>query len=668
MPRENGNISIHAENILPIIKKWLYSEKDIFVREMVSNANDAITKLKKLASIGEARIPENEKFSIIVEINKDDKTIKFIDNGIGMTGDEVKKYINQVAFSGAADFLQKYKDKADEGSQIIGHFGLGFYSAFMVSDKVTIDTLSWQPGAKAVKWTSTGGTEFEMDDSDRNERGTTVTLYVAEDSVEFLDYYKMKDILEKYCSFLPYEIYLRDGSQKDAGKDAKGDSSQAAEAGKKSKGEAGTSDTTKNEKSADSDEQKEKPINDTHPLWLKAPKDCTEEEYKEFYKKVFHDFNDPLFWIHLNMDYPFNLKGILYFPKLKHEFETIEGQIKLYYNQVFVADNIKEVIPEFLMLLKGVIDCPDLPLNVSRSFLQNDGYVRKISTHITKKVADKLTSLYENERDNYNKYWDDINPFVKYGCIREEKFFDRVKDIVIYKTTNGDYVTLKDYLERNKDKHKDKVFYVTDERQQAQYIKMFKDQGMEAVILNSLIDNHFIQFLEMKENGVKFSRIDADLSDSMKDTNSDGAAADLSQKLEKIFKESLGDDKLKIKVEALKATSTSGIILLSEYPRRMQELSRMYGINGMEWENMIKDERTLVLNTTNPLIKTVVKLSEDSEKHEDVKMICQHVYDLAMLSHQQLEPEAMTKFIERSNILLGKLAELADKQSSEKNP
>ena len=387
MPRESGNLSIHAENILPIIKKWLYSNKDIFVREMVSNSNDAITKMKKLASMGDTRLQENEKFTITVDINKDDKTIKFIDNGIGMTGEEVKKYINQVAFSGAVDFLEKYKDKADEGNQIIGHFGLGFYSAFMVSDKVTIDTLSWQTGASAVRWMSTGGMEFEMDDSDRAERGTTVTLYLSEDSLEFLDYYKMKSILEKYCSFMPYEIYLRDSSQKaETGESPSGS------------GKKGSDKTAGGEGGDKAEEQKEKPINDTNPLWLKPPKDCTEEEYKEFYKKVFRDFNDPLFWIHLNMDYPFNLKGILYFPKLRHEIETIEGQIKLYYNQVFVADNIKEVIPEFLMLLKGVIDCPDLPLNVSRSFLQNDGYVSKISTHITKKVADKLTSLYENER------------------------------------------------------------------------------------------------------------------------------------------------------------------------------------------------------------------------------------------------------------------------------
>ena len=644
MPRESGNLSIHTENILPIIKKWLYSDKDIFVREMVSNANDAITKMKKLASIGEAQLQENEKFTIIVDINKDSKTIKFIDNGIGMTADEVKKYINQVAFSGAVDFLEKYKDKADEGNQIIGHFGLGFYSAFMVSDKVTIDTLSWQPGASAVKWMSTGGTEFEMDDSDRTERGTAVTLYLSEDSLEFLDYYKMRSILEKYCSFLPYEIYLRDSSQKSK--------TGASSSGNGEKGDG------KDEDKAEA--QEEKPINDTNPLWLKPPKDCTEEEYKEFYRKVFHDFNDPLFWIHLNMDYPFNLKGILYFPKLRHEFDTIEGQIKLYYNQVFVADNIKEVIPEFLMLLKGVIDCPDLPLNVSRSFLQNDGYVKKISTHITKKVADKLTSLYENERENYNKYWDDINPFVKFGCIREEKFFERVKDIIIFRTINGDYTTLKDYLDRNRDKHKDKVFYVSDEKQQAQYIKLFKDQGMEAVILNALIDNHFMQFLEMKESGVKFLRIDSDLSDNLKDSEAGDASSDLKKKLESIFKESLGDDKLKISVEALKA-STPAIILLSEYPRRMQEMTRMFGMPGMDAGSMFPDERTLVLNRNNSLIQALVKLSDNSNRKDDVKLICQHVYDLAMLSHKQFEPEAMTAFIERSNKLLEKLAEMEDR-------
>ena len=681
MPRENGSISINTENILPIIKKWLYSEKDIFIREVVSNSNDAIIKLKKLVSMGETHLNENDKFFIRIIVNKDDKTIKVVDNGIGMTDEEVKKYINQIAFSGAVDFLEKYKDKADESSQIIGHFGLGFYSAFMVSEKVTIDTLSWQEGAEAVKWTSFGGTEFEMDGSDRAERGTTVTLYLDEDSLEYLDYYKMREVLEKYCSFMPIELFLEDATKKEK---KEGDSSQKEEDKEKDSlkkqeikdkvkkavdnfdaqadGSTSAEDT---DSAADEDADKEldkevaseqeKPINDTHPLWLKSPKDCTDEEYKEFYKKVFHDFNDPLFWIHLNMDYPFNLKGILYFPKLKHEFETIEGQIKLYYNQVFVADNIKEVIPEFLMLLKGVIDCPDLPLNVSRSFLQNDGYVAKISTHITKKVADKLTALYENEREGYNKYWDDINPFVKYGCIREAKFYDRAKDIVIFKTTGGEYVTLKDYLERNSEKHKGKVFYVTDERQQSQYIKMFKEHGMEAVIMNSMIDNHFIQFLEMKDSNMKFSRIDADLSESLKDTDAGANNTELSQQLEKLFKEAVGNDKLKIQVEALKTTTTPGMILLSEYSRRMQEMSKMYGMNGMDMGGMFQDEQTLVLNSKNSLIQTIVKLAGTESKKEDATLVCQHVYDLAMMSHKQLEPEAMTKFIERSNLLLEKL-------------
>ncbi len=664
MPKENGNISIQTENIFPIIKKWLYSEKDIFIREIVSNSNDAIIKLKKLASMGEAQLPENENFYIRVIVNKEDKTIKVVDNGIGMTDEEVKKYINQIAFSGAVDFLEKYKDKTDESSQIIGHFGLGFYSAFMVSEKVTIDTLSWQEGASAVRWTSTGGTEFEMDASDRSERGTTVTLYLAEDSVEFLEYYKMREVLEKYCSFLPIELFLEDGAkkEKDAADAEKPAEDKAADVKTDAKTEADTDSKADEDSDAELEKElaaeKEKPINDTHPLWLKAPKDCTDEEYKDFYKKVFHDFNDPLFWIHLNMDYPFNLKGILYFPKLKHEFETIEGQIKLYYNQVFVADNIKEVIPEFLMLLKGVIDCPDLPLNVSRSFLQNDGYVAKISSHITKKVADKLTSLFENERDNFNKYWDDINPFVKYGCIREAKFFDRVKDIVIYKTTNGEYTVLKDYLEKNKEKHKDKVFYVTDEKQQAQYIKMFREHDMEAVILNTMIDNHFIQFLETKETNVKFNRIDADISESLKDADNGADKTELTNELEKIFKEAVGNDKLKVQVEALKSTATPGMILLSEYSRRMQEMSRMYGMGGMDMSGMFPDEQTLVLNSNNSLIQSVVKLAGNEDKKADATLICQHVYDLAMMSHKQLEPEAMTKFIERSNILLGKLAEL----------
>jgi molecular chaperone HtpG len=574
MSRETGNLSIHTENILPIIKKWLYSDKDIFLRELVSNSSDAISKLDKLVRIGEAEIEENPHYSIKVVVNKELKTIQVIDNGIGMTEDEVKKYINQIAFSGAQEFLEKYKDKADEGSQIIGHFGLGFYSAFMVADRVRIDTLSYKKDAEPVTWTSSGGIEYEMDRSQREERGTSITLYVAEDSQEFLDEYKLREILIKYCSFLPYEIYLEDA--------------------------------TKEKK------EEQTPINDTIPLWLKNPKDCTDEEYKEFYKKVFFDFNDPLFWVHLNVDYPFNLKGILYFPKLKHEFETMEGQIKLYYNQVFVADNIKEVIPEFLMLLKGTIDCPDLPLNVSRSFLQNDGYVRKISSHITKKVADKLITIFNDERGNYNKYWNDINPFIKYGCIREEKFYDRIKDTVIYKTTNDAYITLKEYLERNSSKHKNRVFYVTDEKQQAQYIKMFRDHDMEAVVLNTIIDSHFIQFIEMKNTDLKFCRIDADIAENLKDMNldkEDETAKAERDALETLFKESIGDDNLKVKVESLKSTSIPGVILLEEQSRRIQEMSRMFG--GLDMSATVPKEETLVLNRNNELVKSILKLNNN---------------------------------------------------------
>ncbi len=630
MKHESGSISINTENIFPIIKKWLYSEKDIFIRELVSNASDAISKLKKLDAIGEADLPEDNKFEIKVIVNKNDKTIKVIDNGLGMTDEEVKKYINQIAFSGAVDFLEKYKDKSDDG-QIIGHFGLGFYSAFMVSQRVQIDTLSYQPGAAAVRWISDGGTEFEMMESDRAERGTTITLYLAEDGLEFTDEYKMRETLEKYFSFLPYELYLEDSAKPEQ-----------------------TEEKAQEENKADEKAELEKPIplNDTQPLWLKNPKDCTEEEYKQFYTKVFHDFNEPLFWIHLNMDYPFNLKGILYFPKLKHEFETMEGQIKLYYNQVFVADNIKEVIPEFLLLLKGVLDCPDLPLNVSRSFLQNDGYVSKISSHITKKVADKLTALYENERENYNKYWDDINPFVKYGCIREEKFYDRVKDILIFKSTKGGYTTLKDYLENNKEKHENKVFYVSNEKQQAQYIRLFKENEMEAVILSTMIDNHFMQLLESKMSGVHFNRIDADISDNMKNGNTALSEEDVGY-LEKLFKAAVNDEKLKIQVESLKNESLPAMILLSEQSRRMQEMSAMFG--GMDMSHMFPKEQTLVLNSTNKLVKVLTDMKADEAKKDEIKLISEHIYDLAMMSHQPLEPDAMAKFIERSNEILMKL-------------
>ncbi|MGE4283240.1 MAG: molecular chaperone HtpG [Clostridia bacterium] len=627
MIHENGNIAVHTENIFPIIKKWLYSDKDIFIRELVSNGCDAINKLRKLVAIGEASVEEDTKYRVKVIFNKENKTLQFIDNGIGMTAEEVKKYINQVAFSGAQDFLEKYKDKTDEGSQIIGHFGLGFYSAFMVANRVEIDTLSYQPGAEAIRWTCLGGTEYEMDILERSERGTTITLYMAEDSEEFLDDFKLREVLTKYCSFLPIEIYMENANPE-----------------------------KKEEKEGEAPVEPQ-PINDTHPLWTKKPMDCTDEEYKEFYSKVFHDFNEPLFWIHLNVDYPFNLKGILYFPKLKHELESSEGQIKLFSNQVFVADNIKEIIPEFLMLLKGVVDCPDLPLNVSRSFLQNDGYVKKVSAHITKKVADKLTGLFNTERENFNKYWDDIHPFIKYGCIRDEKFYEKVKDITIYKTINGEYVTLKQYLDKNESTHKDKVFYVTNEKQQAQYISLFKEQGLEAVLLPSSIDAHFIQFLEMKEKEIKFNRIDSDLSESLKDLPASDEAADdkeVNESLEKVFKEALNNDKLIIKIENLKAVGMSGIILLSEQSRRMQEMSAMFG--GMDMRNMFPEEQTLVLNKNNELIKKVISLKDDQARKEDVNMICEQVYDLAMMSHKQLEPDAMTRFIERSNKILTKLA------------
>jgi molecular chaperone HtpG len=615
-----GNISVNTENIFPIIKKWLYSEKDIFIRELVSNSSDAISKLKKLADIGEAEIDKDKKFLIKVIVDRKNKTLKIVDNGIGMTDEEVKKYINQIAFSGAKDFVEKYKDKTDEG-QIIGHFGLGFYSAFMVSEKVQIDTLSYQKGAEPVRWISSTGTEYEMEKSDRDEVGTTVTLYIAEDSAEFLEFYKVREVLNKYFSFLPYEIYLEDA----------------------------------NEKKDDKEDKKPEPINDVNPLWLKDPKNCTDEEYKEFYRKAFFDFEEPLFWIHLNMDYPFKLKGILYFPKLKHEFDAMEGQIKLFYNQVFVADNIKEVIPEFLMLLKGTIDCPDLPLNVSRSFLQNDGYVNKISNHITKKVADKLISIFKKEREKYNKYWDDINPFVKFGCIKESKFYDRVKDIIVYKTINNEYITLKDYLEKNKDKHINKVFYVSDEKQQSQYIKIFKEQDLDAVLLTTMIDNHFMQFIEMNEKDVKFFRIDSDISESMKESETDeDKKKEMKESLEKLFKDSIQNDKLKVEVEALKTSSVPGMILLAEESRRIHEMTKMFG--GLSLGDRYQAEETLVLNSNNDLIQSLMRLKEKENKKDDTKLICQHIYDLAMMSHKQLEPEAMTGFIERSNKILSKLA------------
>jgi molecular chaperone HtpG len=621
MVKEKGNISINTENIFPIIKKWLYSDKDIFLRELISNGCDAISKVKRLSSIGEAKIPEETKYEVIVSVNKENKTLKIIDNGIGMTEEEINKYINQVAFSGAEDFIAKYKDKMDESNQIIGHFGLGFYSAFMVSDKVEIDTLSYVEGSEAVKWICDGGTEYEITSSQRNERGTTITLYISEDSKEFLEEYKVREVISKHCSFLPVEIFIENENAKNEGK-----------------------------------ETERQPLNDTNPLWLKAPKDCTEEEYKDFYRKVFFDFNEPLFWIHLNVDYPFNLKGILYFPKLKHEFEATEGQIKLYNNQVFVADNIKEVIPEFLLLLKGAIDCADLPLNVSRSFLQKDGNVKKISRHIVNKVADKLTTLYKNERDNYNNFWSNIHIFIKYGCLRDQKFYEKVKDIIIFKTIKGEYVTLKQYLEANKEKHENKVFYVNDEKQQAQYIKLFKENDLDAIILNSTIDSHFISFLESNESEVKFNRIDSDLSETLKAAEADNNSEnkEFNVDVENIFKRVLNNDKLKISIEALKTFEVPAMVLLSEQSRRMSEMSSMFG--GMDMKDMFPSEQTLVINKNNILIKKLIELDKMEDKKEDVNLICQHIYDLAMISHKQLDAEAMSRFISRSNEILAKIA------------
>ncbi|MDD5604192.1 MAG: molecular chaperone HtpG [Eubacteriales bacterium] len=683
MNKESGNVSISTENIFPIIKKWLYSDKDIFLRELVSNSCDAISKYKKLVTIGEAEAAadgtDEQSYRIDVHVDKKKKILKVSDNGIGMNAEEVRKYINQIAFSGMMDFVEKYKDKAD-GSQIIGHFGLGFYSVFMVADKVVIDTLSYMPGLEAVKWTSKDGTEYELTGSGRKVRGTEITVYVDDESKEFLDAHKIREVLRKYCAFMPYEIYFTDADEIEEEKKRK------AERIKEEKEKAKETDKeTKEAKDADKEDRKAKeaagekgkdkaaddapkPVNDTKPLWLKDPKDCTDEEYKDFYSKVFMDFSEPLFWIHLNVDYPFNLKGILYFPRLKNEFQSYEGQIKLFYNQVFVADNIKEIIPEFLLLLKGMIDCPDLPLNVSRSFLQNDGYVRKISSHIIKKVADKLISLYDNERENYNKYWEDINPFVKYGCMREEKFYDRVKDILIFKTIRSEYLNLKEYLEKNSVKNKNTVYYVTDEKQQAQYIKIFRDHDMEAVILPALIDVNFVSFLEMKDSKVRFMRIDSDLSESLKETAEGDDADQIKENaglLEKLFRDASGNEKLEIKIESLKTDSVPGIILLSEQSRRMQEMSRMF--RGGGFGDMPVDE-TLVLNSRNPLIRLLVTMSKSNENTEvkddagleggrdDLMLICSHIYDLAMLSHKQLEPETMTKFIERSNLVLEKFA------------
>lgn len=591
-----GKISVHTDNLLPIIKKWLYSDSDIFLRELVSNAQDAVMKHKKLVSLGET---ENcEEYEINVKVNKEKGIISVSDNGIGMTEDEVEKYINQVAFSGAEEFIQKYEKGKDETSQIIGHFGLGFYSAFMAASTVEIDTLSYKDDAKAVHWISDGGAEFEISPSNKSDRGTVITLHISQDNKKFLEASEIRNILTKYCSFLPIKIYLTDGTEED---------------------------------------KEITPINDTEPLWLKKPSECTEEEYKAFYHRVFFDFNEPLFWIHLNVDYPFNLKGILYFPKLNHEFQTIEGQIKLYNNQVFIADNIKEVTPEYLMLLKGVIDCPDLPLNVSRSFLQNDGYVNKVSSHITKKVADKLTGLYKQDKEQYAKYWDDINPFVKYGCMRDEKFYDRVKDVILFKNYEEGYVSLKELTEADVKE----VYYITDIDAQAQYIELLKSEDIKMVLLNNMIDNHFISLLEYKLSGVKFKRVDSYVSESLKGT--DTLEAD-KEKLTETFKKLLPETK--IEVQALKSENVSAMYVLSEEARRMEEMSKMYGSMGMM--NFPKSEETLLINSANPLVKLTCEISDEKDK----ELLCSQIISMAKLSHNSLSGDDKKDFIEKTSQIL----------------
>ena len=649
--KEQGSLSINSENLFPIIKKWLYSDHDIFVRELVSNGCDAITKLKKLEMMGEATINEGEKLKVEVIVNAEDKTMIVRDNGIGMTADEVKEYITQIAFSGATDFLEKYKDKTNE-DQIIGHFGLGFYSAFMVADRVTIQTRSYKEDAEPVYWECDGDSEYSMSKGDRDVRGTEITLYMNEDSYEFCNEYRAREVLDKYCGFMPVEIYIsKEGSEVET-QNVKEEDLRAEDRvveyytepakTEEKENEDGTKEVIEITPEQRMAKIKRRPylVNVTTPLWSKHPNECTEEEYKEFYRNVFKDYKEPLFWIHLNMDYPFNLKGILYFPKLNLELEAVEGTIKLYNNQVFIADNIKEVIPEFLLLLKGVIDCPDLPLNVSRSALQNDGFVKKISDYITKKVADKLSGMCKTDRENYEKYWDDINPFIKFGCM---------KDDIIYKDLDGKYLSLKDYLENCKEKHENQVFYVTDEVQQAQYVNMFREQEMNAILLNMAIDQPFISMVEQDEEGVQFHRIDTELSDVFKEeiSEEDGKVLEENTKsLTEIFKKALGRENLEVKVEKLKNAETSSMITLKEESRRMQDMMRMYGMTDMGMYG--NDGETLILNANNSLVQYVLSNAEG----EYTDMICQQLYDLALLSHKPLDAAAMTAFIDRSNKIM----------------
>ena len=686
MSERHGSLSINSDNIFPIIKKWLYSDHDIFFRELISNGCDAITKLKKLDMMGEYTLPEKYKAQVQVLVNSDEKTLKFIDNGLGMTADEVEEYINQIAFSGATDFLAQYKDKTNE-DQIIGHFGLGFYSAFMVADEVHIDTLSYKEGAEPVHWECDGGTEYSMETGKRTEVGTEITLFLNEDSLEFANEYRAREVISKYCSFMPVEIFL---AKENAPQEYETiDESELTEDDvvvehihvdaktEEIENEDGTKETKEISPAKEQVKINKRPVSlsDPHPLWTKHPNECSDEDYKEFYRKVFMDYKEPLFWIHLNMDYPFNLKGILYFPKINMEYESIEGTIKLYNNQVFIADNIKEVIPEFLMLLKGVIDCPDLPLNVSRSALQNDGFVKKISDYITKKVADKLSGMCKTDRENYEKYWDDISPFIKFGCIKDEKFCERMMEYVLFKDLDGKYTTMNEYLEAQKpadgeaeaDKAEEKteekadekadseekeapkttIYYVTDVVQQSQYINMFREQKMNAVVLKDNIDNPFISHLEAKNEKVKFQRIDADVTDSMKEEVSEEELKGETDALTALFRKALNNDKLEVKVEKLKNVNVSSMVTLSEENRRMQDMMKMYNMYGMD-PSMFGTTTTLVLNANNALVKYLFENPEG----EHSNMICEQLYDLAMISHQPLSPEAMTKFVNRSNEIM----------------
>ncbi len=704
MAEKHGNLSINSDNLFPIIKKWLYSDHDIFYRELISNGCDAITKLKKLDMMGEYELPADYKAKIQIIVNPDEKTLKFIDNGLGMTADEVEEYINQIAFSGATDFIEKYKDKAND-DQIIGHFGLGFYSAFMVADQVTIDTLSYKKGATPVHWACDGGTEFDMTDGTKEGVGTEITLYLNEDCLEFANEYRAREVIEKYCSFMPTPIFLSKANAEteyetiDAA-DKLDTDTVVEEIHEEAKTEEKENENGEKEV-VEVSPAKEKlkivkrpvPLNDTNPLWAKNPKDCTDEEYKEFYRKVFLDYKEPLFWIHLNMDYPFNLKGILYFPKINTEYDSIEGTIKLYNNQVFIADNIKEVIPEFLMLLKGVIDCPDLPLNVSRSALQNDGFVKKISEYITKKVADKLIGMCKTEKESYEKYWDDISPFIKFGCLKDTKFCDKMNDYILFKNLDDKYLTLPELLVKEEEKKDDAevldkdgnpiantgdaaasdntadgsdtsadsekderkvIYYVTDKVQQGQYIKLFKEQNMQAVILDHNIDTSFITQLEQRNEKYKFMRIDADVTESLKDETSAEDLKAETDALTEVFKKALNNDKLTVKVEKLKNENISSIITLSEEGRRMQDMMKMYAMNGMGGMdmNMFAADQTLTLNANNELVKYIFE-HKDSE---NVPLFCEQLYDLAVLSNHPLSVDEMTKFVERSNKIMMLLA------------